>query len=36
MLGGSRRFDPAVLEQWLIKKDPGLAATARRYQREIA
>jgi excisionase family DNA binding protein len=31
VLGGSLRFDPSVLELWLIHKHPELAAAARKF-----
>jgi hypothetical protein len=30
MIGGSWRFDPSTLANWLIKKEPQLAVAARR------
>ena len=32
MIGGSRCFDPSVLALWLSKKEPSLAAAARRLK----
>jgi len=32
MIGGSRCFDPSVLALWLSKKEPTLAAAARRFK----
>ncbi len=32
MIGGSRVFDPSVLALWLAKKEPTLAAAARRIK----
>jgi excisionase family DNA binding protein len=32
MIGGSRCFDPSVLAMWLSKKEPSLAAAARRLR----
>jgi excisionase family DNA binding protein len=32
MLGGTRRFDPSVIEAWLIKKEPQLAVVARQLE----
>ncbi len=32
MIGGSRCFDPSVLALWLSKKEPTLAAAARRLK----
>jgi len=32
MIGGSRLFDPSVLALWLSKKEPTLAAAARRFK----
>jgi hypothetical protein len=32
LIGGSRCFDPSVLALWLSKKDPSLAAAARRVK----
>lgn len=32
VIGGSRCFDPSVLALWLSKKDPSLAAAARRVK----
>jgi len=33
MVGGSWRSDPSTITQWLIKKEPQLAAAARKQQR---
>ena len=32
MIGGTRYFDPSVLAMWLSKKEPSLAAAARRFK----
>jgi predicted DNA-binding transcriptional regulator AlpA len=32
VIGGSRFFDPSVLALWLSKKEPSLAAAARRFK----
>jgi hypothetical protein len=32
MIGGTRYFDPSVLALWLSKKEPSLAAAARRLK----
>lgn len=32
MIGGTRYFDPSVLAMWLSKKEPSLAAAARRLK----
>ena len=32
LIGGSRCFDPSVLALWLSKKEPSLAAAARRFK----
>jgi len=32
VIGGSRCFDPSVLALWLAKKEPTLAAAARRFK----
>jgi hypothetical protein len=32
LIGGSRVFDPSVLALWLVKKEPALAAAARRIK----
>lgn len=32
VIGGSRCFDPSVLALWLSKKEPTLAAAARRFK----
>ncbi|HTW62598.1 MAG TPA: helix-turn-helix domain-containing protein [Terracidiphilus sp.] len=32
VIGGSRCFDPSVLALWLSKKEPSLAAAARRFK----
>jgi excisionase family DNA binding protein len=32
VIGGSRCFDPSVLALWLSKKEPSLAAAARRLK----
>jgi excisionase family DNA binding protein len=36
IVGGSRRFDPSTLINWLVKEEPQLAVAARQMQQAAA